>query len=77
MKSGNTFVYVLDNIDWEEKPHDIRQDVRNKSVHAMATSIVFNRVPDNGLPNSGPQQSLKNCNAYQLVNINQLDLKAI
>ena len=43
----------------------------------MATCTVFNRVPDNGLPDSGPQQSLKDCNVYQLVNINQLDLKAI
>ena len=77
VKSGHTFVYVLDNIDWEEKAHDIRQDVQNRSVHAVATSTVFNRVPDNGLPDSGPQQSLKDCNVYQLVNINQLDLKAI
>ena len=58
------------NIDWEEKAHDIRQDVHNRSAHAVATSIVFNRVPDNGLPDSGPQQSLKDCNVHQLVNIN-------
>ncbi|XP_028413251.1 uncharacterized protein LOC114536099 [Dendronephthya gigantea] len=44
VKSGHTFVYVLDNIDWEEKVHDMRQDVQNKSVHAVATSIVFDRV---------------------------------
>ena len=77
VKSGHTFVYVLDNIDWEEKAHDMRQDVQNRSVHAVATSIVFNRVPDNGLPDSGPQQSLKDCNVHQLVNINRLDLQAI
>ena len=74
VKSGHTFVYVLDNIDWEEKAHDMRQDVQNRSVHAVATSIVFNRVPDNGLPDSGPQQSLKDCNVHQLVNINRLKL---
>ena len=32
VKSGHKFVYVLDNIDWEEKAHDMRQDVQNKSV---------------------------------------------
>ena len=46
VKSGFKFVFVLDNIDWEEKAHDMRQNVQNRSVHAVATSIVFNRVPD-------------------------------
>ena len=54
VKSGHLFVYVLDNIDWEEKAHDMRQDAQNRSVHAVATSIVFNRVPDKGLLDSGP-----------------------
>ena len=29
VKSGHKFVYVLDNIDWEEKAHDMRQDVQS------------------------------------------------
>ena len=45
----------------------MRQEVQNKSVHAVATSIVFNRVSDKGLPDSGPQQDLKDCNVHQLV----------
>ncbi|XP_028418118.1 uncharacterized protein LOC114543248 [Dendronephthya gigantea] len=77
VKSGHKFVYVLDNIDWEEKAHDMRQNVQNRSVHAVATSIVFNRVSDEGLPDSGPQQSLKDCNVHQLVNINRLESEAI
>ena len=77
VKSGHKFVYVLDNIDWEEKAHDMRQDVQNKSVHAVATSIVFHRVSDQGLPGSGPQQELKDCNVHQLVDINRLELEAI
>ena len=77
VKSGHKFVYVLDNIDWEEKAHDMRQDVQNKSVHAVATSIVFHRVSDQGFPDSGPQQDLKDCNVHQLVDINQLELEAI
>ena len=77
VQSGHTFVYVLDNIDWEEKAHDMRQDAQNKSVHAVATSIVFNRVSGKGLPDSGPQQSLKDCNVHQLVDITPLELEAI
>ena len=77
VQSGHTFVYVHDNIDWEEKAHDVRQDVQNRSVHAVATSIVFNRVSDKGLPDFGPQQSLKDCNVHQLVDINPLELEAI
>ena len=76
VKSGHKFVYVLDNIDWEEKAHDMRQNVQNRSVHAVATSIVFNRVSE-GLPDSGPQQSIKDCNVHQLVDINRLELEAI
>ena len=77
VKSGHKFVYVLDNIDWEEKAHDMRQEVQNRSVHAVATSIVLNRVSDKGLPDSGPQQDLKDCNVHQLVDINPLELDAI
>ena len=73
VKSEHSFVYVLDNIDWEEKVHDMRQDVQNRSVHVVATSIVFNCIPDKGLPYSGPQHSLKDCNVHQLVNINRLE----
>ena len=77
MKLGYKFVYVLDNIDWEEKAHDMRQDVENKSVHAVATSIVFNRVPDQALPDSGPQQDLSKCNVQELVKLNDQDLLVI
>ena len=37
VKEGGTFVYVLDNIHWMKKVHDIRSDAQNKSVHAVAT----------------------------------------
>jgi hypothetical protein len=77
VKSGHSFVYVLDNIDWEEKAHNMRQDVQNRSFHGVATSIVFNRVPDKGLPDSGLQQCLKDCNVHRLVDINRLESDAI
>ena len=75
VKSGFKFVFVLDNIDWEEKAHDMRQDVQNRSVHAVATSIVFNRVPDRDLPDSGPQQDLRKCNIREIVAVNTEDQK--
>ena len=77
VKSGHKFVYVLDNIDWKEKAHDMRENIQNRSVHAVATSIVFNRVSEQGLPDSGPQQGLKDCNVHQLVDISPLELEAI
>ncbi len=77
VKSGHKFVYVLDNIDWEERMHDMRKDVQNKSVHAVATSIVFSRVPNGDLPDSGPQQDLKNCDVKQLVKISEVELEQI
>lgn len=77
LKAGWKFVYVLDNIDWEEKVHDMRQEVQTRSVHALATSIVFDRVSSQGLPVSGPQQSLKDCNVLQVVDITPEELEAI
>ena len=77
VKSGFRFVYVLDNIDWEEKAHDMRQYAQNKSVHTVATSIVFNRVPDQGFSDSGPQQNLHKCNVNDLVTVNDVELQAI
>ena len=68
VKTGHSFVYVLDNIDWEDKAHDMRQDVQNRSVHAVATSIVFDRVLDKGLPDSGPQRSLNTAKFQNLSN---------
>lgn len=77
VKSGRKFVYVLDNIDWDEKVHDMRKDVQNKSVHAVAMSIVFSRVTHGHLDDSGPQQDLKKCNVNQLVKVNEAELESI
>ena len=41
VKEGETFVYVLDNVDWVEKVHDMQSDAQNVDVHAVATSLVF------------------------------------
>lgn len=43
-KEGRKFVFVLDNIDWDVRAHDMRSNKQNRSVHAVATSIVFDRV---------------------------------
>ena len=50
-KEGN--VFVLDNIDWDVRAHDMRSNKQNRSVHAVATSIVFDRVASPPLPDNG------------------------
>lgn len=77
VKCGYNFVYVLDNIDWEEKVHDMRQLAQNKSVHAVATSLVFNRVPDLCLQESGPQHDIHKCKVEDIMMVNNRDLNAI
>ena len=77
VKAGKKFVYVVDNIDWEEKVHDMRQDYQNKSVHAVATSIVFSRVSSNQLPDNGPQKDIQKCNVREVVSMSAEELKDI
>ena len=66
---------LLDN--WEEKAHDVRKENQNKSVHAMATSIVFTRIPSYDLPDAGPQRDLKTCNVRQVVAVSDAELDLI
>ena len=44
VKAGRKFVYVVDNVDWEERVHDMREAHQNKSVQAVASSIVFTMI---------------------------------
>ena len=74
VKAGKTFSFVLDNIDWEEKVHDMRADYKNKSVHAVATSVVFDRIPSTNLDDEEPQQSLSDVDIVQLVELREDDL---
>ncbi|XP_068685296.1 uncharacterized protein [Montipora foliosa] len=67
VKDGKKFVFVLDNIDWDVKVHDMRSEHQNKSVHAVATSIVFDRVTSDHLPDQGSQKCLENCNLRDLL----------
>ena len=60
---------VCDNIDWEEKVHDMRSDHQNKSVHAVATTLVFNRVPSDHLPDNGPQKVLKETDMCKVIEL--------
>ncbi|XP_028409312.1 uncharacterized protein LOC114531912 [Dendronephthya gigantea] len=77
VKSGMKFVYVVDNIDWEEKVHDMRADHQNKSVHACATSMVFNRVPSDHLPDNGPQKDIATCNFREIVSLSDAEMTTI
>ena len=58
LKEGKTFVLVLNNIDWDVKVHEMRSDQQNRSVHAVATSMVFDRISTSNIPDNGPKNTL-------------------
>ena len=62
-------MFVLDNIGWDVRVHDMRYDNQNKSVHAVATSIVFDRVSSKHLPDDGPKRNLGSTNVRDLVRL--------
>ena len=43
----------------------MRSEIQNKSVHAVATSLVFDRVQHS--PDFGHQRNLANCNMKELI----------
>ena len=47
----------------------MRSDAQNTSVHAVATSLVFNRVSSERLTDSGPQNSLEKRDINKLVSL--------
>ena len=77
VKAGMKFVYVIDNIDWEEKVHDMREHHQNKSVHAVATSMVFSRISSDQLPDDGPQKDVRTCNFREVVSLSDEEMKRI
>ncbi len=52
-----------------EKVHDMRSDAQNVSVHAVATSLVFDCVSSKGLPDTNSQKDLAECNMKELVSL--------
>ena len=47
----------------------MRSDKQNRSVRAVATSIVFDHVFSNHLPDAGPKISLANCNLKDTLSL--------
>ena len=70
VKKGQKFVFVMDNIDWTIKVHEMRSDNQNKSVHAVATSLIFDRVPLKKFSSNGPRQLLAEINVRDVVSLN-------
>ena len=71
VKQGKKFVLVLHNIDWEVKVHDMPSDNQNKSVDAVATSIVFDCVATDDLFDNGPNKCLSDCNMRELLKLSE------
>ena len=67
LKQGKKLVLVLDNIDWDVRVHNMRSDNQNKSVHAVAKSIVFNCVSSDHLPDDKPKKNLANSSLKDLL----------
>ena len=76
VKEGKTFVFVIDNIDWMLKVHDMRSDKQNTSVHAVATSIVFDLVKSGELSEETPKVSLKNVQLNNLLKLDAEEMKS-
>lgn len=66
VREGKTFVFVLNNIDWDVRVHDTRSHTQNKSVHAVASSIVCDRLSSKHLPDDGPNRNLGSTNVIDL-----------
>lgn len=47
----------------------MRSDKQNRSVHAVATSLVFDRVSSSHLPDTGPKTNLTNCNLKDTLSL--------
>ena len=76
VKEGRTFVFVIDNIDWTLKVHhDMRSDKQNTSVHAAATSIIFDGVKGDDLSNKIPNVDLNNVDFMDLLKLDEEEVR--
>ena len=49
--------------------HEMRSDNQNESSHAMATTLVFDRVPVGNQPDDKPKHSLAACDMLKLITL--------
>jgi hypothetical protein len=77
VKERKTFVFVIDNIDWSLKVHDMQSDGQNTSVHAVATSIVFDCVKPDDLSDEIPNVNLKNDDSKDLIKLSAEEMRCI
>ena len=75
LKEGKKFVFVLENIDWDVKAHDMRSDHQNKSVHAVATSIVFDLISFPCLPIDGPPKQLSDYDLKDVIALSDGEIR--
>ena len=55
--------------------HEMRSDNQNKSCHAMATTLVFDRVPVDNKPDDKPKQSLSVCDMVKRVTLTEEEVE--
>ena len=54
--------------------HEMQLDNQNNSVHAVATSLVFDRDSSSHLEDEEPQQSLAGTDMVNLVELEEIEL---
>ena len=60
-KSGAQYKIVGYNFDLRVQRHDMTKEASNIDLHYFATSIVFDRISLDHLPNDHPARSLQEC----------------
>ena len=77
LKEGKTFVFVLCNIDWDVKAHDMRSDQQNRSVHAVATSMVFDRISSINVPDNVSRKNFNDCNLMDSLILSDQEIQCL
>ena len=70
----------LMNLDKGERVHDMRADHQNKSLQACPTSMVFNTVLSDHLPDNSQHKNIatsRNCSIVRCRNSHNLELKVL
>lgn len=76
VREGKTFVFVLNNIDWDVRVHGTRSNNQTKSVHAVASSIVCDRLSSKHLPDDGPKRNVGSTNVIDLLRLKDEDRRS-
>ncbi len=67
VKTGSKFQIIGDSFDLRILRHDMTKDAKNIDLHYFASTIVFDRISFEHLPNDKPIQPLHHCPISSLL----------